>query len=141
MRWRPVVSVETLPAPNGRARFEQLVLPHLKSAYNVARWLVRDPSLADDVVQDAVLRALNYFDSFKGGDARAWLMRIVRNAAYSALAARQRGDGRHLDKATDTDSDRVSAVPDPAVDPEAALAHSQHLAQLDTRLAALECPP
>jgi RNA polymerase sigma-70 factor (ECF subfamily) len=64
-------------------RFEQLVLPHLDAAYNLARWLVRSPADADDVVQEAFLRALRFFDGFRGGDSRAWLLKIVRNTCYS----------------------------------------------------------
>ena len=64
-------------------RFEQVVLPHLDAAYNLARWLVRSPADADDVVQEACLRALRFFDGFRGGDSRAWLLRIVRNTCYS----------------------------------------------------------
>ena len=66
------------------------MLPHLDAAYNLARWLVRDPVAAEDVVQEAMLRALSYFSSFRGVNPRAWLLQIVRNAAYSA---RER-DGR-----------------------------------------------
>ncbi|GLS64573.1 hypothetical protein GCM10007888_29540 [Methylobacterium oxalidis] len=72
------------------------MLPNLDAAYNLARWLVRDAHLAEDIVQDAVVRGLTYFASFRGGDPRAWLMRIVRNTAHSALADRQRAL-RHLD--------------------------------------------
>jgi RNA polymerase sigma-70 factor (ECF subfamily) len=64
-------------------RFEQLVLAHLDAAYNLARWLVGSPTDADDVVQEACLRALRFFDGFRGGDARAWLLKIVRNTSYS----------------------------------------------------------
>jgi RNA polymerase sigma-70 factor, ECF subfamily len=64
-------------------RFEQVVLPHLDAAYNLARWLVRSPGDADDVVQEAFLRALRFFDGFRGGDSRAWLLKIVRNTCYS----------------------------------------------------------
>jgi RNA polymerase sigma-70 factor (ECF subfamily) len=64
-------------------RFEQVVLPHLDAAYNLARWLVRSPADADDVVQEAFLRALRFFDVFRGGDSRAWLLKIVRNTCYS----------------------------------------------------------
>jgi RNA polymerase sigma-70 factor (ECF subfamily) len=64
-------------------RFEHVVLPHLDAAYNLARWLVRNPSDADDVVQEACLRALRFFDGFRGGDSRAWLLKIVRNTCYS----------------------------------------------------------
>jgi RNA polymerase sigma factor (sigma-70 family) len=68
--------------------FERVVLPHLDAAYNLARWLVRDPTLAEDVVQDAALRALRYFASFRGGDGRAWILRIVRNTTYEHLKRR-----------------------------------------------------
>ena len=64
-------------------RFEQVVLPHLDAAYNLARWLVRSPADADDVVQEACLRALRFFGGFRGGDSRAWLLKIVRNTCYS----------------------------------------------------------
>jgi len=64
-------------------RFEKVVLPHLDDAYTLARYLVRDEHDAQDVVQDAVLRALRHFEGFRQGDARAWLLTIVRNCCYS----------------------------------------------------------
>ena len=67
-------------------RFEAVVLPHLDAAYTLARYLLRNEQDAQDVVQDAYLRALEYFDSFRGEEAtsaRAWLLTIVRNTAYS----------------------------------------------------------
>jgi len=64
-------------------RFEQTVLTHLDAAYNLARWLVRSPADADDVVQESCLRALRFFGGFRGGDSRAWLLKIVRNTCYS----------------------------------------------------------
>jgi len=67
------------------SRFEATVLPHLDAAYNLARWLVRDQHAAEDIVQDACLRAFRYFDKFHGDDARPWLLRIVRNSCYSWL--------------------------------------------------------
>src|SRR5579864_1621279 len=63
--------------------FEQVVLPHLDAAYNLARWLIRSPADAEDVVQEACLRALRFFNGFRGGDSRAWLLKIVRNTCYS----------------------------------------------------------
>ncbi len=63
----------------------KLLLPHLDSAYNLARWLVRSGADAEDVVQEAYLRAFQYAGGFRGGDARAWLLRIVRHASYSWL--------------------------------------------------------
>lgn len=60
------------------------MLPHLDAAYNLARWLMRDAAAAEDVVQEAVLRALTYFAGFKGVNPRAWLLQIVRNTAYTS---------------------------------------------------------
>jgi RNA polymerase sigma-70 factor (ECF subfamily) len=65
--------------------FEQQILPHLDAAYNLARWLMRNEQDALDVVQEAYLRALRFFPGFRGGDARAWLMKIVRNTSYTWL--------------------------------------------------------
>ena len=67
-------------------RFEAMVLPHLDAAYTLARYLTRNDLDAQDVVQDAYLRALKYFSGFRGaetGEARAWLLAIVRNTAYT----------------------------------------------------------
>jgi len=64
-------------------RFERVVLPHLDDAYTLARYLVRDEHDAQDAVQDAVLRALRYFESYREGDARAWLLAIVRNCCLT----------------------------------------------------------
>jgi len=66
-----------------RDRFERLVLPHQDAAFNLARWLVRSRSDAEDVVQDAMMRAYRFFAGFHGGDARAWLLQIVRNTCYT----------------------------------------------------------
>ena len=68
-----------------RMRFEQLVLPHLDAAFNLARWLLRSRADAEDVAQDAFLRSYRFFRSFHGGDARAWLLQIVRNTCYTWL--------------------------------------------------------
>jgi len=102
-------------------RFEAVVLPHLDAAYTLARYLTRGVHDAEDVVQDACLRALKYFDSFRGGaetSARAWLLAIVRHAAYDARR-RRRADGL----ATEFDEEQHSnAVADEH--PEAALLRS-----------------
>jgi RNA polymerase sigma-70 factor (ECF subfamily) len=72
-----------MPGSSRNDSFEAAVLPHLDAAHNLARWLVRDPAAAEDVVQEAMLRALRYFASFRGVNPRAWLLQIVRNTAYS----------------------------------------------------------
>ncbi len=126
-------------AAGAASTFEQAILPHLDAAYNLARWLVRDPSAAEDIVQDAVLRALQYFASFRGGDGRAWLLQIVRNTSYAALKTRHTGTEVSLGSGTG-EADREGFgmdVPDPGPSPEAMLAERQDLARLDTALAAL----
>jgi RNA polymerase sigma-70 factor, ECF subfamily len=70
---------------NHLPHFQQEVLPHLDAAYNLARWLTRNQQDAEDVVQEGYLRAFRFFPGFRGGDARAWLMKIVRNTSYTWL--------------------------------------------------------
>ena len=115
--------------------FEQIMLPHLNAAYNLARWLVRDPSRADDVVQDAYERACKYFASFRGGSGRAWLLQIVRNAAYSMLKAERLGMEVSLrrDEEDGVDTD----LPDSSPGPDEVLTQRQDLAALDDALNAL----
>jgi len=68
---------------NDLPNFEEAVLPHLDAAYNLARWLTRNEQDAQDAVQEAYLRAFRFFSGFRGGDARAWVMKIVRNTCYT----------------------------------------------------------
>jgi RNA polymerase sigma-70 factor, ECF subfamily len=77
---------------DGRRRFELLALPHLDAAYNLARWLAGNAADAEDVVQEAYLRAFRYFDSFNGGNMRVWLLTIVRNSFVTW--ARENRSGR-----------------------------------------------
>ena len=71
--------------PEEWLRFEQLVLPHVDAAFNFSRWLLRSRADAEDAAQEALLRACRFFRGFQGGDARAWLLQIVRNTCYSWL--------------------------------------------------------
>jgi len=71
--------------PEAADRFEETFLPHFDAAYNLARWLTRDPTDAEDVVQEAYMRAFKFFSGFHGGDSRSWVLRIVRNTCYSWL--------------------------------------------------------
>ena len=73
-------------------RFEQLALPHMAAAFSLASWLMRDRADAEDVVQDAYVRALRGFDGFRGDDIRPWLLAIVRNVAWRALSVRRRAN-------------------------------------------------
>ena len=96
---------------NSPRSFEQEALPHLDAAYNLARWLTRNEQDAEDVVQEACLRAFRFFAGFRGGNARAWLMTIVRNTCYTWLHV-----NRPLRDAAEFDENcfpRDSCVPNP----------------------------
>jgi RNA polymerase sigma-70 factor (ECF subfamily) len=94
-----------------RARFERAILPHLDAAYNLARWLTRNDHDAEDVVQEACLRAHQFFGGFHGADGRAWLLTVVRNTCYTWL---DRNRPRTL--ATTFDEDKHSTA-DPGLSP------------------------
>src|SRR5471030_3067974 len=110
-----------------RRRFEAQALPHLDAAYNLARWLSRSPADADDIVQDAMLRAFRGFDGFRGGDARAWLLTIVRNCWRSAGSATTRRGHTELD----------DAIADAAPDPEEAAAQTDEQRRLNVLIGRL----
>ena len=88
-------------------------MPHLNAAYNLARWLARDANDADDVVQDACVRALKYVGSLHGSDARAWFLTIVRHAFYDWL-----GRNRPSEIVQDDGAALDAAIDHAAVDPE-----------------------
>lgn len=113
-------------------RFEELVVPHLDAAYNLARWLTRDVNDAEDVVQDACVRALKYVGSLNGGGARAWFLTIVRHAFYDWCKRNRpaeivRDDGTAIDMAVDP----------AAVDPEQAFLRNAQSKALADAVAAL----
>lgn len=117
-------------------RFEATVMPHLDAAYNLARWLVKDEHAAEDVVQDAYLRAFRYFDSFRGMDARPWLLGIVRNSCYSWLETAKRSKGqvefdeeREMDESAD-----MTATHGRAENPETLLMRKAEKAQLNAAI-------
>ena len=95
--------------------FEAVVLPHLDAAFNVARWLTRDDQEAQEIVQEAFVRALRFFAGYRGGDGKAWLLAIVRNTFFS----RKRG-GNPRDTMTEFDEE-VHGVDRAEPGPEAAL--------------------
>jgi RNA polymerase sigma-70 factor (ECF subfamily) len=139
MKWRPLKELESAMTQPSPEDFEHAVMPHFNAAYNLARWLVADPALAEDVVQDAMLRAFSYFSSYKGGDGKAWLLRIVRNVAYSTLAVRRRLGATSLDDPGMTleGEPLVMQIADPAADPEETLVRLESFARLDQVMAAL----
>lgn len=105
-----------------RERFERLMLPHLDAAYTLAFWLTRNEDQAQDAVQEAFLRALRFFGSFRGEDGRPWLLKIVRNACYELLEReRAAGAPEELDEQVHTpDAAAPGAVLVFPVNPEAA---------------------
>jgi RNA polymerase sigma factor (sigma-70 family) len=108
--------------------FEETVLPHLDAAFNYARWLTRNDSEAEDVVQDACVRAMRFFSSLRDDDARAWLFAIVRNTWYSHVSRRPSGR-----KAASLDSARDER-PDDALDPEKRLLQQHTVARVRAAL-------
>jgi RNA polymerase sigma factor (sigma-70 family) len=99
--------------------FEEIVLPHLDAAFNYARWLTRNDADAQDVVQDASVRALRFFPSLRGDDARAWLLTIVRNTWYGRFSRHIRFEQPAVvDEMTDNRSDE-------GLDPEALMIQQQ----------------
>jgi len=85
-----------VPDTARRERFEQAVLPHLDAAYSLARWLTRNDQDAQDVTQEAFLRAFRFFDGYHGGNMRSWLLTIVRNTCYTWLHQNRQSDTTEL---------------------------------------------
>ncbi len=114
-----------------RRRFEQQVLPHIDAAFNLARWLTRNDHDAEDVVQDAMVRAYRHFEGLRG-EARPWLLAIVRNACFSWI---QRN--RPAEVAPGVDGEAAEAATAPADGPEALLARELDRRMLNKAIAAL----
>jgi RNA polymerase sigma-70 factor, ECF subfamily len=98
------------PGLGDRERFEQLVLPHVDAAFNLARWLLRSRTDAEDITQEGLLRAWRFFRGFQGGDGRGWLLQIVRNTCYTWLE-----NNRPMELSTEFDEElhlQTSATPE-----------------------------
>lgn len=115
--------------------FAAVALPHLDAAFNLARWLTGSRADAEDVVQEAMVRALTYFPTYRGGSGRAWILQIVRNTAYGALKAR-RGE-RTVEHTGFAGTAEIDNIPDLADDPEKALLLSDDLRRMDALIAGL----
>ena len=101
------------------ASFEETMLPHLDAAHNLARWLLRNEQDAQDVVQEAYLRAFKSFSGFHGSNGRAWLLTIVRNTSYTLLKK-----NRAVDLSTTFD-EKVHASDHESASPAAILEHAE----------------
>jgi RNA polymerase sigma-70 factor, ECF subfamily len=109
-------------------RFNEVAVPHLDAAYNLARWLTRNEHDAEDVVQEAYLRAFKFFDGYRGGDARAWILKIVRHTCFTWLARNRPAEV--VASEDDGDDDRAAVTSGaPRADPETLL-----LQRLDSEL-------
>jgi len=118
-----------------RARFEAEVLPHLDAAYRFARWLAHGPGDADDVVQEAVLRAYRGFDALRGSDAKGWLLAIVRNCHSTAAQQQRRRGFVPLPEESDAQDGYAMTATTPA--PEDASIRQDEQRTLDRLMAAL----
>jgi RNA polymerase sigma-70 factor (ECF subfamily) len=112
------------------ALFEQNVIPHLNAAYNLARWLTRNGPDAEDMVQEAYLRAFRSFDTFQGSAGRAWLLAVVRNTCFTWL--RKKGE-----QPTQEFDEQMPGAADPSPDAESTLLNQAALGSLNDCLEAL----
>jgi RNA polymerase sigma factor (sigma-70 family) len=116
--------------------FEACVLPWLDAGYNLARWLLRDETAAEDAVQDAALRAFRYFASLRGNDARPWFLGIVRNACFSQLdAGHSQHEASGFEDAELEEFQHAAGMMAP--DPGQALQQGRDSARIDTAIGAL----
>jgi RNA polymerase sigma factor (sigma-70 family) len=126
-----------VPGSSRNDAFAAVVLPHLDAAYNLARWLLRDSGAAEDVVQEAMLRALTYFASFKGVNPRAWLLQIVRNTAYKSKALDRGAQLVPIAMSPEPGAVTEDDLIDGQDDPEAALIKTRGHRQVHQLIAAL----
>ena len=119
------------------ARFRALVLPQLNAAYNFARYLIRDPSHAEDMVQDAYLRAFTAFGNFRGGDAKSWLLTIVRNCCMTWLSKQADDKLKFTDSSTTQDQETTGRIEVDATTPESEALRAEASATLHKLIADL----
>jgi RNA polymerase sigma-70 factor (ECF subfamily) len=117
-------------------RFDDLMLPHLDAAYNVARWLVKNPDDAADIVQESYVRALQFFNSYRGDNARAWLLAIVRNTGLNWLAKLKSQKTTPISSFTDGERAEIDPI-DENADIELELLQKEAAAVLDQLIASL----
>jgi len=124
---------------SNRQAFEELVLPHLDAAYNLARWLLRSDQAAEDAVQDASMRAFRYVGSLRGQDARPWLLGIVRNTCFTALE-RARSGPQHVEFDDEEFESALGAAESSQSDPAEQLQRQRRRLQVDAAIRALSPP-
>ncbi len=132
---RLVVDNEPLARSEVALRFRREILPHLDGAYNLARYLTRDPVLSEDIVQDAFVRAFQAFGQFRGDSPRAWLFAIVRNCCRTAMTSA--GSSSIL---RESDADALLNEPDPNPNPEDSAVRNDEIAGLRRAIEAVPEP-
>ena len=131
----------SLGSEDDQARFASVVLPHLADAYALARWLTGDRADAEDVVQEACLRAFRGIGGFAGVNARAWVLTIVRHAAYAWLGKNRSAALVMVDDLEAVEQQQASDAPDSGPQtPEAALIAKADAARLEAAIAELPLP-
>jgi RNA polymerase sigma-70 factor (ECF subfamily) len=121
------VLTRTTEAAAAAGSFDDVILPHMDAAYRLARWLVGNEHDAEDVVQEASLRAFRYFRTFSGGNGRGWFLRIVRNTCWSWR-------GEKIKRATDHFDEEQHSAANLTLDPEALLLHADDTSRIDDAL-------
>ena len=120
-----------------RSRFESSVSPHMDAAYNLARWLTRNDHDAEDVVQEAMLRAFTFYDGFRGPDARSWILKIVRNTCFTWLQANRPTEIVATDVDELSDISPLFACSSSLDDPETAALRKTEAHQIDEAIASI----
>ncbi|MBZ6074730.1 sigma-70 family RNA polymerase sigma factor [Microvirga puerhi] len=128
-------------------RFHELMLPHLDAAYNLARYLLRDPVAAEDVAQEAFLRAFRAFEGYRGGDPKAWILAIVRNCCHTWAKASASDPTVSLENVGGDRGDAPSIAPDsgaglidPADSPEITTVRHDEIAAMRALIESLPLP-
>jgi len=117
--------------------FEAVVLPHLDAAHNLARWLMRDATAAEDVLQEAMVRALTYFPGFRGVNPRGWLLQIVRNAAYGSMKLNRGIELVPIANGEENGGAAIAELPSRADDPETSLIKARDRSHVQQLIGAL----
>ena len=120
-----------------RARFESSMSPHMGAAYNLARWLTRNDHDAEDVVQEAMLRAFTFFDGFRGTDPRSWILKIVRNTCFTWLQANRPNEIIATDVEEVSDISPLVSCSSSIDDPETVALRKTEAHQVDAAIASI----
>lgn len=147
LRFTPLPATGNGPAPGRDTpgaghvdEFRRLILPHLDGAYNLARYLTRDPVLSEDIVQDAFVRAFQAFGQFRGDSPRAWLFAIVRNCCRTAMTSAGRSSMLPESDFAQGEADALLNQPDPNPSPEDSAVRNDEIAGLRRAIEAVPEP-